>query len=229
VGCLLNGLFCAALWVFLKLLLEPGGWQQYLYPSGTYAPSAAEKPSRVVSTTACPENFAFPKTWQIHAADYVDVTGDGVPECVLLVWRPWRDWAIMRWSAIPSPIAAHRDAEGYSAHIILAAPSATSRRGYRELWAGSALAIPVREMAVGDVDGDGQPELVVLEGDYQRGRIGPARTWAVWRWNGFGFTLDRRSVPGEFSELLLADSDRDGRLELWLYSHEGKFPAAYPE
>jgi hypothetical protein len=225
-----SSLFGAVLGVFLKFWLVSGGWQPYFYQGGTYeAGRMQQSPPRPVATTPCPANFAFPATWQIHAADYVDVTGDGVTECVLLVWRPWRDWPVMRWSSGSSPITAHHDAEGYSAHIVLAEPSATSRRGYRELWAGSALAMPVRRTAVGDVDGDGRPELIVLEGDYQRGRIGPARDWAVWRWNGFGFTLDRRSAPGEFSALALADSDGDGRVEVWLYSHEGKFPPVLPE
>ena len=129
-------------------------------------------------------------------------------ECALLVWRPWEDWPIMRWSDSESPITNNRDARGDSAHIILIDPESQ-----RELWAGSALAVPIVAMAAGDVDGDGGFELVALEGDYVAGRRGPARYVAVWRWNGFGFTLGWRSPPGRFTELLLSDVNDDGVLD----------------
>lgn len=118
----------------------------------------------------------------------------------------------MRWSDTPSPIAANHDAAGYSAHIILVVPDV--RHGYRELWAGSALAVPILQIAAGDVDGDGRRELVALEGDYITGREGPPRTVAIWHWNGFGFTLDWRSPPGRFTALLLSDLDGDDRPEI---------------
>lgn len=34
----------------------------------------------------------LPATWDVRAVAYADVTGDGTPECVLSVWRPWKDW-----------------------------------------------------------------------------------------------------------------------------------------
>ena len=51
---------------------------------------------------------------------------------------------------------------------------------------------------MGDVDGDGRNEVVTLEGDYATGRSGPATHVNVWRWSGFGFTLEYRSPPGTF-------------------------------
>jgi hypothetical protein len=115
----------------------------------------------------------------------------------------------MRWSDTASPIATHRDADGDSAHIVLMDPS-----GAYQIWAGSALALPIVEIAVGDVDGDGGTELVALEGDYATGRGGPARHVGVWAWNGFGFTLAWRSPPGRFLALALADLDGDGTAEI---------------
>jgi len=64
--------------------------------------------------------------------------------------------------------------------------------------AGSALPAPLLALAVGDVDGDGRNEVVTLEGDYATGRSGPATHVNVWRWSGFGFTLEYRSPPGTF-------------------------------
>jgi hypothetical protein len=165
----------------------------------------------------------LPASWHVLMVLHADLTRDGERECALLVWRPWQDWPIMRWSDTPSPIAANRDAQGDSAHIILIEPTADSRPQtadgqqrftYRELWAGSALAVPITQIAAGDVDGDGWKELVVLEGDYATGRFGPARHVAVWRWNGFGFTLDWRSPPDRFVTLALADLDGNGGVEI---------------
>ncbi|MEA3341804.1 MAG: hypothetical protein U9R15_17705, partial [Chloroflexota bacterium] len=66
---------------------------------------------------------------------------------------------------------------------------------------------PLLALAVGDVDGDGRNEVVTLEGDYAAGRDGPATRVDVWRWNGFGFTLEFRSPPGDFRQLRLTDTN----------------------
>lgn len=155
----------------------------------------------------CP-SAAYPATWDIRAAHYADVTGDGAPECVLLVWRPWRDWPIMRWREGKSPIADFRDAQGDSAHVIVTEPDGVG--GYREVWAGSALPIPLCALEVGDVDGDGLNELVALDTDYVTGRAGPGRAVSVWAWNDFGFSIEWRSGVGRFYALRLTPPDADG-------------------
>lgn len=137
------------------------------------------------------------------------MTGDARAEWVLVVWRPWRDWPIQRWSSVPSPIAGFHDEAGDSCQIILLDP-----RDGREIWAGSALPAPFLDLAVGDVNGDTQPEIVLLEGDYVTGRQGPARHVDVWRWNGFGFTLEWRSPPGTFRQVYLAEADDSRILEI---------------
>lgn len=177
---------------------------------------------RIIRPESCPW-VELPAYWHVLTTLQADLTRDGKKECALLVWRPWKDWPIMRWSDTPSPIAANQDAQGDSAHIILIEPLAEGRPQtpdgqqrftYRELWAGSALAVPITQMVAGDVDGDGGNELVALEGDYGSGRYGAARHLAVWRWNGFGFTLDWRSPPGSFITLALADLDGNGGVEI---------------
>jgi hypothetical protein len=151
----------------------------------------------------------IPPDWHVTAATLADVTGDQRPEWLLLVWRPWRDWPIQRWSPVPSPIVGFHDAAGDSCHLILLDP-----RDGREIWAGSALPAPLLALAVGDVDDDGHDEVVTLEGDYATGRAGPATHVDVWRWNGFGFTLAYRSLPGTFRQLRLTDANDDGTLDI---------------
>ena len=57
---------------------------------------------------------------------------------------------------------------------------------YDLIWGGSAVVDPLRELALGDVDGDGRNELVVLEGWYGDPEGTPARFVTVWRWHGWG-------------------------------------------
>ena len=128
---------------------------------------------------------------------------------MLLVWRPWRDWPIQRWSPAPSPITGFHDAAGRSCHLILLDPQTG-----REIWAGSALPVPLLALVLGDVDGDRRNEVVTLEGSYAAGHNGPAGHIDIWRWNGFGFTLEWRSPPGVFHQLRLTDSDNDGILDM---------------
>jgi hypothetical protein len=146
--------------------------------------------------------------WRIVDAAYADVTGDGAPEWVLVVSRPWRDWPIMTWHGGTSPIAAFRDARGNSSHLIVMTP------GGKEIWAGSALPRPVRAAAAGDLDGDGTAELVTLEGDYADRPGHPASYLDVWEWDVFGFALAHRSQAGTFRRLFLSDTDNNGIVEI---------------
>jgi hypothetical protein len=74
---------------------------------------------------------------------------------------------------------------------------------YRILWGGSAVADPIHEVELGDVDGDGVQELVVLEeqGD------GRNRAVSVWRWHGWGFSLVWRSPPDHYRDLTLVPGE----------------------
>ena len=170
-----------------------------LVPVGQADPMAA----------ASPDLPHLPADWQVAAATLADITGDGIPEWALLVWRPWRDWPIQDWLTVPSPIAGFHDEQGNSCHLILIDP-----QDGHEIWAGSALPAPLLALTVGDVDGDGYSEVVTLEGDYATGREGPATRVDVWRWNGFGFTLQWRSSPGIFREVRLTDVDNSGILDI---------------
>jgi hypothetical protein len=166
---------------------------------------------RLLPTLPCPPALSppsHPPDGQVTAAALADVTGDGRPEWLLVVWRPWRDWPIQRWRDTPSPIAAFHDDAGHSCHLIL-----LDAESGREVWAGSALPAPLAALGVGDVDGDRRNELVTLEGEYTAGRSRATQV-DLWHWNGFGFTLDWRSPPGLFHRLCLTDVDGDDILEI---------------
>jgi hypothetical protein len=203
--------------VFVILLLPCAApmppWQVYAFVDGSFVLLPVSLPPASFSPPPLGPLFSrlpsHPVTWHLSANALADVTCDGTPEWLLLVWRPWRDWPIQRWSPVPSPIAGFHDAAGDSCHLILLDP-----RDGREIWAGSALPVPLLALAAGDVDGDGCDEVVTLEGDYAAGRAGPATHVDVWRWNGFGFTLAYRSLPGTFRQLRLTDANDDGTLDI---------------
>lgn len=183
-------------------------WHVYTFQHGSFIDSPVSQVFFPRPALSSP--FPSPSdAWLVTARAFADVTDDGADEWVFIVWRPWRDWPIQRWSDVPSPIAGFHDAAGHSCHLVLLDP-----QDGREIWAGSALPAPLLALAVGDVDGDGRNEVVTLEGDYTTGRDGPATYVDLWQWNGFGFTLEWRSSPATLRQLLLTDVNNNAILDI---------------
>ena len=202
--------------VSLSASAPPTPWEVYAFQEGAFRSLALPRQQAANLLVSSPSDplvmlspELVPSTWRITASALADMTGDGSPEWALVVWRPWRDWPIQSWSTSPSPIADFHDAAGKSCHLIL-----LDLRDGREVWAGSALPAPILALTVGDVDGDGRSEVVTLEGDYATGRNGLASRVDVWKWNGFGFTLEWRSPPGILRQLELTDANDDGILDM---------------
>jgi len=190
-------------------------WDVYTFRDGTFhaiVPTPSQAFSLVTpaqSLALSPGHPGLRPDWHVTASALADVTGDDLAEWVLVVWRPWRDWPIQSWSPAPSPIAGFHDVAGNSCHLILLDP-----RDGRQVWAGSALPAPLISLAVGDVDRDGQNEVVALEGDYATARQGMASSVVVWQWNGFGFSLEWRSPPGRLRRLWLTNVQGDSILDI---------------
>lgn len=148
-----------------------------------------------------------PQPWTIIQAGITDLNHDSLPEVTLLLWRPFRPWPVDQWLPHGGRIADFHDSEGQSCQLILIGWRQT---GYQEIWAGSALAEPIKAFAAADLNGDNAQELVTLDGMYSdpRPRPGspegslPARALKVWEWNGFGFTVVS-SIEGTFSKMTL--------------------------
>ncbi len=153
-------------------------------------------------------------------SEKADLTGDGESETIYrrggraeieqdgkIVWTSPVDWQVLDL-AVGDPNNDGRsellislrkpDAQGLSrSHPFIVG----YRRGmYKLLWGGSALSSPITEVEVGDIDGDGLQELLVLEE-----QAGGANALSVWRWHGWGFLLDWRSQPGWYENLSLAN------------------------
>ncbi|MBN1145818.1 MAG: CapA family protein [Anaerolineales bacterium] len=155
----------------------------------------------------------------------IDLTGDGAPEKIsrqggqvtiyqdgLAAWRSPPEWHALDL-ALGDP---NDDGRGELLLALLKADASGALRShpfivgyrggiYRLLWGGSAVSDPIQELELGDLDGDGVQELVVLEA--RQG--GNALT--VWSWHGWGFSLSWRGPVGRYSDLvLLPDPSGEG-------------------
>jgi len=144
-----------------------------------------------------------PVGWTVLQAQITDLNRDGRPEATLLVWRPFRPWPVDQWLPFGGRISNFHDEDGDSCHIILIG---WRGKAYGELWAGSALAEPVRSFAAADLNGDGSQELLTLEGNYADAHLAPARALKVWGWNGFGFSIVS-GIEGKFTALALVQAN----------------------
>ena len=150
----------------------------------------------------------------------IDLTGDGVPEVVQLVgegvtvyaggeavWRSPAGWRVVD-VALGDPnddgryemmLAIWRaDGAGYER----SQPYMVGYRGgrYDLMWGGRPVGDPIQELALGDVDGDGIEELMVIE----ELADGSAQAVSVWQWQGWTFGLQWRSVVGCYQDLVFA-------------------------
>lgn len=113
-----------------------------------------------------------PDTWRVVDVALGDPNDDGRYEIMLAIWR--------------------QDGAGYERsqpYIV----------GYRHgqydlLWGGRPVGDPIRELTLGDVDGDNIEELIVIE----ELADGSAQAISVWQWQGWTFGLQWRSdeLPG---------------------------------
>jgi len=153
-----------------------------------YAEHVRRVGGRVIIYSQGEEVWRSPDAWRVEDVAPGDPNDDGRRELVLALWKPGLDGL--------------EPASEWKEHTPRSRPFIIGYRGgvYRTLWGGSAVANPIHEVALGDVDGDGAEELLVLEApeswSSQR-RIG------VWRWHGWGFSLVWRSEPGWFSDLVV--------------------------
>ncbi len=150
-----------------------------------------------------------PEAWQVRQAAITDLDHDGLPEVALLVWRPFKPWPVDTWLPNGGRISAFHDADGQSCHIILIG---WKQGAFRELWAGSALAEPVKSFAAVDLAADGRQYLVTLAGEYSDPASARARWLRVWEWNGFGFSVVIEME--ESSSLLVPVQTEDGHIFL---------------
>lgn len=188
----------ASYWQLLNGKIVPFDIQKVSQPQSVLKPKLAgdldgngdmeclEISGENLQITDCAQKILWqnPEAWRVTEAQVGDLTHDGVEEAVLLVWRPFRPWPVDQFLPFGGRIKDFHDSHNESCQIILIG---WEKDDWRELWAGSALASPVEQLGVADLDSDGLFELAALENDYDSKQKGGQLT--VWRWIGFGFSL----------------------------------------
>jgi hypothetical protein len=157
-------------------------------------------------------------------AGQIDLTGDGLPETVrkegeritvfeqgVPVWHSPEAWRVVD-VALGDPnddgryeimlAIRQEDGGGYERSQPYIVGYRNGR--YDLLWGGRPVADPILELALGDVDGDGTDELVVIEETAD----GSAQAVSVWRWAGWTFSLVWRSPLGSYSDLALVGDQK---------------------
>lgn len=155
-----------------------------------------------------------PQAWQVVQARVTDLNRDGLSEATLLVWRPFKPWPVDTWLPNGGRIDGFHDSKGMSCHIILIG---WKQGSFREIWAGSAMADPVKSFAAADLTGNGPQYLVTLEGKYDDPPSAPAGRLKVWEWNGFGFTIVNE-LEDAYSYSLMGTAQTDDR-QVLILSH----------
>lgn len=128
--------------------------------------------------------------WPITRIVAGDADNDGRVEVAMLVNKP--------------------DQEG----VVRVHPFLLGYRGgkYKIIWGGSPRPNTIRDLAIGDLDGDRANELVFLEGPTSAAQ--PASTIVIFRWDAWFFYEEARLTRGSWYRLEIRDLDRDGTREL---------------
>jgi poly-gamma-glutamate synthesis protein (capsule biosynthesis protein) len=201
----------------LSTMAEAEPWLSPLLPEQgvVYACDA----SGCTAVEAAPTGEGGSTANSLFFSGQIDLTGDGNPEMVrhegeqitvfedgAAVWESPEAWRVMD-VALGDPnddgryeialAIRQKDAGGYERSQLYIVGYRGGR--YDLLWGGRPLADPIQELAVGDVDGDGTDELVVIE----ELADGSAQAFSVWRWSGWTFSLVWRSKQGFYNNLVL--------------------------
>ena len=105
--------------------------------------------------------------WDVQQVVFGDTDNDGRREILFSLWKTDNDGVVKN----------HPFVYGFRKDAI------------RPAWSGSAVARPIREFALADIEGDDTNEFVVLDGDYTDPRNAPARGITILRWGGWVYEV----------------------------------------
>ncbi len=189
-----------------------------------HAPHAAAYTFSAETGTYLPVSVPFTVTASHFVTGAIDMTGDGEPETVRVVddrlsiraagaevWQSEPGWKVVD-AALGDPNNDGR----FEALVAFLKPDTSGRPrsqpfvvGYRRglfgtWWGGSPIQRPLLEVELADVDGDGNQELLTIESVSEA-----EQRPAVWRWHGWGFSLQWAGPIGHYRGLLAQDVNGD--------------------
>jgi poly-gamma-glutamate synthesis protein (capsule biosynthesis protein) len=139
-----------------------------------------------------------PQEWWVDNFELADSNNDGMSDINLSVWKsgnfgPSKPFWI-----------AENDLSIKNHFFVIDLVGKTTK----PIWQSSNLTAPNCEFKIADIDKDGKNDLVVIEGDYADWPSCKGKNIALWKWNGWGFSNEWRSVSGTFSNLEIEDQDK---------------------
>ncbi len=140
-----------------------------------------------------------PSDWQIDSFFLADANNDGLLDLNLSLWKPGS-------FGTSKPFWLKENDPSVKNHFFIYNLSGDK---LKMVWGSSNLSAPNCEFLIQDINGDSQNELVVIEGEYLTGTACQGRYVALWRWNGWGFSNDWRSVEGDYSNLRMSEKDTE--------------------
>ncbi len=136
------------------------------------------------------EIFKTEANWIVNDYALADFDADGFTDLALALWKKG-DYAE------GSPLETAENKEHWGSHLFLY----SFREGkLKIIWGSSLLPRPIIELAAGDIDGDQNVELVVLEGDYNNPYNLISNNMNVMDWDNWGFA-QKWEKPGNYYNL----------------------------
>ncbi len=129
---------------------------------------------RLTVRTASNLAWEMPKTWWVDDFVLGDANNDGVTDLNLIVWKsgsfgPYK------------PFWVTEDDPSVKNHLFI---FDLVNGTMKSIWQSSNLDCPNYEIEPVDLDGDGQNELLAIEGDYDDPQV---KRTSVWKWSDWGF------------------------------------------
>lgn len=127
------------------------------------------------------ELWRSPADWRVTSFHITDVTHDGRPDLLLVVWKKGSfGTARPFWHTGPNDeLTCHL----YVYNLV--------NKDLKPRWMSSALDQPIKDLGIADIDGDGLNELLVTGYGNRRLQLfkpdSPEGEAAVWQWRDWGF------------------------------------------
>lgn len=133
--------------------------------------------------------------WYVDSFAFGNVTGniskDGPVQLTLSVWKPGNFGS-------SKPFWVSENDTSVKNHFFV---MRLTENTVEPIWQSSNLEQPNCSYVLNDLDGDGQDELVVIEGEYAEDRVCTPTHVAVWKWSEWGLYNEWRSTAGRYTTL----------------------------